>query len=350
MMEDFSLRSGQTRMSDPRRCFYGEPGHSNGYRTAPVKFRDYYEVLGVPKDASQDDVRKAFRKLARKYHPDVAEDKSTAEDKFKEINEAYEVLGDAEKRAKYDQLGADWNQPGPSGPTEGWRQAEPAGDAGNWQHFEGTGFSDFFENYFGGRAAGGQSGHFHQAGRRPADSAPRRGRDIESEILVSLHEAMHGAERLLAIQTPQGERQEVTIRIPKGVTDGKLIRAAGLGNPGLNGGEPGDLFLRVRLERHPDYRVAGHDLYYDLRIAPWEGILGATVPVRTPHGESKIRIPAGTENGTEFRLAGKGLPKGKSGGFGDLFAVANVVSPTSTGEEERQHWQAIAALSKFNPR
>lgn len=317
-----------------------------------MKFRDYYETLGVSRDASQDDIRKAFRKLARKHHPDVAEDKSTAEEKFKELNEAYEVLGDPEKRSRYDQLGANWNQAGPSGGPDpsGWQQAAPSGDGGGWQHFEGTGFSDFFENYFGSRAGGGQSGYFHQGGRRAADTSPRRGRDIESEILVSLYEAMHGAERMLAIQTPDGERQEVTIRIPKGVTDGKLIRAAGLGNPGLNGGEPGDLFLRVRLERHPDYRVSGHDLYYDLRITPWESILGATVPVRTPHGESKIRIPTGTENGTEFRLSGKGLPKGKAGGDGDLFAVINIVPPTTATDEEREHWQAIADLSKFNPR
>jgi len=317
-----------------------------------VKFRDYYEILGVSKDASQDDVRKAFRKLARKHHPDVAEDKAAAEETFKEINEAYEVLGDPEKRSKYDKLGANWNQPG-AGPAGGgdasyWQQSAPSGDGADWQHFEGTGFSDFFENYFGG--GGARSAHFHQGGGRAADASPRRGRDIESEILVTLHEAMHGAERLLAIQTPDGGRQEVTIRIPKGVTDGKLIRAAGLGNPGRNGGDPGDLFLRVRLERHPDYRVSGHDLYYDLRIAPWESILGATVPVRTPHGASKIRIPAGTENGTEFRLSGKGLPKGKSGDNGDLFAVINIISPTSATEEERRHWQALADSSKFNPR
>lgn len=320
-----------------------------------MKFRDYYELLGVAKDASQDDIRKAFRKLARKYHPDVAEDKSTAEEKFKEINEAYEVLGDPEKRAKYDKLGANWDQPVHPGEAEQeyWQQPSGSGAGGNpenWQHFEGTGFSDFFENYFGGRQGGGQSGYFHQGGRRAADSSPRRGRDIESEILVSLHEAMHGAERTLVMQTPTGERQEITIRIPKGITDGKMIRAAGLGNPGTHGGEAGDLFLRVRLERHPDFRVSGHDIYYDLCITPWEAILGATVPVRTPHGESKIKIPAGTENGTEFRLAGKGLPQGKSGGHGDLFAVISIVSPSSANDEERKHWQAIADLSKFNPR
>ena len=163
---------------------------------------------------------------------------------------------------------------------------------------------------------------------------------------------MHGSERSLVIQpqTPGGERQTVTIRIPKGITEGQLIRAAGLGEPGLAGGTPGDLFLRVRLERHPYFRAEGHDLYSDLRLAPWECVLGATVPVHTPHGETKIKVPAGTEPGTEFRLAGKGLPRGKTGTFGDLFAVVQVVMPAGTGEEERRHWQALAEVSKFNPR
>ncbi|MES2996941.1 MAG: DnaJ C-terminal domain-containing protein [Verrucomicrobiota bacterium] len=315
-----------------------------------MKFRDYYEVLGVAKDASQDEIRKAFRKLARKYHPDVAAEKSTAEEKFKEINEAYEVLSDPEKRKKYDTLGANWNQPGGGAayPDGGFgRQYQTAGGAGQEWHFEGTGFSDFFENFFGGGAKGGFPG---QATGRPADHRPRRGGDAESEILVTLYEAMHGAERVLVVQSPDGGRQEITIRIPKGVTDGKLIRAPGLGNPGIHGGEPGDLFLHVRLERHPDYRVAGHDLYYDLRISPWEAVLGATVPVRTPHGEMKIKVPPGTERGTEFRLGGKGLPIGKSGNHGNLFAVIDVVSPPSATAEEQKHWEALAAASNFNPR
>lgn len=168
-----------------------------------MKFRDYYEVLGVAKDAGQDDIRKAFRKLARKYHPDVAEDKSTAEEKFKEVNEAYEVLGDPEKRTKYDRLGEHWNQPEAAAGGQGqeyWRQAQAGGDGAEWQHFEGTGFSDFFENYFGGRSRG--AGFSHAGGARQADRTARRGRDIESEILVTFHEAMHGAERLLVTQSP----------------------------------------------------------------------------------------------------------------------------------------------------
>ncbi len=321
-----------------------------------VKFRDYYEVLGVPRDASQDDIRKAFRKLARKHHPDVATDKSTAEEKFKEINEAYEVLGDEEKRKKYDRLGEHWQHAGDFTPPPGgggyefW-QSHGEGEEGGAYHFEGTGFSDFFENFFGSRRT---HGGFTSRGGTARSNVPRRGRDIESEILVTLDEVMNGSERQLVIQPAQGgkpgERQTVTIRIPRGIKEGQMIRAAGLGEPGTAGGAAGDLFLRVHLERHPDYRADGHDLYYDLRLAPWEAVLGATVPVQTPHGVTRIKVPAGTEAGTEFRLSGKGLPRGKDGGYGDLFAVAEVVTPVSATEEEARHWRALGETSKFNPR
>jgi curved DNA-binding protein len=322
-----------------------------------VKFRDYYEVLGVPRDASQDDIRKAFRKLARKYHPDVAANKSTAEEKFKEINEAYEVLGDAEKRKKYNSLGEHWKHAGD------FHSAPGGGAYGQWggfgerqmedsYHFEGTGFSDFFENFFGRRAS--QHGATGRAAGSAQSKTPQRGRDIESEILVGLDEVMHGSERELVMQPARGgaarERRTVTIRIPRGVGEDQRIRCAGLGEPGSAGGPPGDLFLRVRLERHPDFRVDGHDLYFDLLLAPWEAVLGATVPVRTPHGEINIKVPPGTESGTEFRLSGKGLPKGKDGGYGRLFAVAQVVTPTVVSEEETRHWQALAATSTFKPR
>jgi curved DNA-binding protein len=321
-----------------------------------VKFRDYYEILGVPRDASQDDIRKAFRKLARTHHPDVAKDKSSSEEKFKEVNEAYEVLGDAEKRKKYDQLGEHWKHAGEFAPPPGgggyefW-QTRGEDDEGGAYHFEGTGFSDFFENFFGSRRA---HGGFTNRGPAGKSNVPRKGRDIESEIMVTLDEVMNGSERRLVIQPSQGgkpgERQTVTIRIPRGITEGQMIRAAGLGEQGTAGGAPGDLFLRVHLERHPDFRVDGHDLYYDLRLAPWEAVLGATVPVSTPHGTTRIRVPAGTEPGTEFRLSGKGLPRGKDGGYGDLFAVAEVVTPTRATEEEARHWKALSEISKFNPR
>jgi len=313
----------------------------------PVKFRDYYEILGLSREATQDEVRKAFRKLARKYHPDVAEDKATAQEKFKEINEAYEVLGDAEKRKKYDTLGANWNNQGgpPPGAYSGFGSGEDFGDA---FHFEGTGFSDFFENYFSGRAT---RGGFGQARPGAGSSVQRRGRDIESEILVTLDEVMTGSERSLVMQAKRGaEKKTVRIRIPKGVTEGQLIRCAGLGQEGAGGGGPGDLFLHVHVERHPDFRVDGHDLYYDLRLAPWEAVLGATVAVNTPHGSVRIKVPPASESGTEFRLVGKGLPKGSAGGFGNLFAVTRIVMPGTLSAEEEKHWKALAAASTFNPR
>lgn len=311
-----------------------------------MKFRDYYETLGVPREASQEEIRKAFRKLARKHHPDVAENKATAEEKFKEINEAYEVLGDPAKRRKYDALGANWQQAGPEAYARGF--GGPGDDA---YHFEGTGFSDFFENFFGRRS---EAGGFQRRGKPAAGRTPLRGRDIESEILVSLDEVMNGSERELVMQPSQrgkpGARKQVTIRIPRGVGEDQLIRCAGLGEPGFAGGPPGDLFLRVRLERHPDFRVQGHDLYYDLRLAPWEAVLGAKVPVKTPHGTVTVKIPPGSESGTELRLSGKGLPVGKEGGFGHLFAVIRVLTPTSVSDEEKRQWQALAEASRFNPR
>ncbi len=316
-----------------------------------MKFKDYYEVLGIGRGASQDEVRSAFRKLARKFHPDVAADKANAEEKFKELNEAYEVLGDPEKRKKYDALGADWRHAGAAGGGGGgWSGADFGSAGGGDWHFEGTGFSDFFETYFGTHGSpGGFAGGATRRGGFPG-GGQRAGRDIESEILVTVDEVMHGSERVLAVSAPTGDRRTVRIRIPMGVSEGQLIRAAGLGQPGSFGGLSGDLFLRVRLERHPEFRIDGHDVIHDLNLAPWEAVLGATIPVRTPHGLTKVKIPAGTAAGTQLRLAGKGLPVGTTGKFGDFFACLAIVTPTHASPAEQTHWQALAELSSFQPR
>lgn len=313
-----------------------------------VKFRDYYEVLGVARSATQDEIRKAFRKLARKFHPDVAEDKSTAEEKFKEINEAYEVLSDPAKRKKYDTLGENWQHMGDFNPPGGRNPG--AGGFSQEYHFGGTGFSDFFEGLFGqqgGRGMSGMGGH----SRAGANRMRAKGSDIEAEILVSLDEVIDGSERTLSFQQSNTAPAKTTrIRIPKGIKEGQLIRAAGLGSPGYNGGESGDLFLRVHLERHPFFRPEGHDLYYELPLAPWEAVLGAKVPVRTLRGGVKIAIPPGTTNGTEFRVRGKGLPVGTSGDFGDLYAVAQIAIPETLTDDEKAVWEKLAADSKFDPR
>lgn len=324
-----------------------------------VKFRDYYEVLGVARDADEKELKRAFRKLARQYHPDVAKDDDKAEEKFKELNEAYEVLSDPEKRKKYDALGENWRHMGDFTPPPGQDFGEYGGFESGGVHFEGTGFSDFFENMFGGGAARrggfGGFGGFGGGRARTRPDGPRRGRDIEADILVRLEETMAGSERSLSLQAPgpatDGKKsRQVRIRIPKGITEGQLIRCAGLGQPGVNGGSDGDLFLRVRLERHPDFRVQGADLYYDLRLAPWEAVLGATVPVRTLHGPVQIRIPPGTESGTEFRIRGKGLPAEKSGTFGDLYASVDIVVPQMASEKEKELWKKLADQSAFKPR
>jgi curved DNA-binding protein len=331
-----------------------------------MRFRNYYEVLGVGRNASEGEIRKAFRGLARKHHPDVAEDKATAEEKFKEINEAYEVLGDTEKRRKYDALGENWRHMGDFDPNgfpggAGATGSGSGGGQGHEFHFEGSGFSDFFESLFGGRAR--RPGGFHPFGpggqTRTAGGSyppfPVPGRDIEADILVTLHEAVHGSERVITLQTPGGggeasRTREVRFRIPSGVAEGQRIRLAGYGLPGRNGGRDGDLFLDVRLERHPDYRVQGHDLYYDLQLAPWEAVLGAVVPVRSLYGEVRLQIPPDTALGTQMRIPGKGLPTGDRDRKGDLYAVVGIATPESVSDEERKLWSELAARSNFDPR
>jgi curved DNA-binding protein len=312
-----------------------------------VEFKDYYATLGVPRDATAEEIKKAFRKLARKHHPDVAGDKPSSEEKFKEINEAYEVLGDPVKRGKYDQLGADWQQ-GAGFP--------PPGRGGGFQEFNfgGTGFSDFFEQYFGGagRSGSGFSSAF-QRGGRPAGRM--RGGDIEGDILVTLEEAMHGSLRPVSLQVtdPVSGRHETRgfqVRIPPGVTNGKRIRIAGQGEPGHGGGGPGDLYLRVRHASHPDFTTQGPDVFHELELAPWEAVLGADISVPTLDGPVKLRIPPGSANSQQLRVRGRGLPVGKSGGSGDFIVTLSIRTPGRINDAERDLWQKLRAVSTFNPR
>jgi curved DNA-binding protein len=324
----------------------------------PVEFKDYYKVLGVDRNASQEEVRKAFRKLAREYHPDVAKDKARAEEKFKEINEAYEVLGDAAKRKKYDTLGANWNkaQPPPGWQGGGGRRTSQ-GEEFEFE-FGGTGFSDFFEQFFGGRGEGGFAdfARRQQAGGRGGpgfSQQPMRGNDIESDVLVSLQEAFEGSIRSISLrrvnrQTSQAETQTFRVRIPRGVTEGQLIRVPGKGEEGHNGGPSGDLYLRVRFAQHPDFRVRGSDLFYDLDLAPWEAVLGATLSIPSLEGNVTMRIPPGTALGQQLRLRGKGLPT--QDGRGDLYGIVHIQAPTTLTEEEKKLWEELAAKSSFNPR
>lgn len=331
-----------------------------------MEYKDYYRTLGVARTASADEIRKAFRKLAREYHPDVARNKASAEEKFKEINEAYEVLGDAEKRRKYDTFGSASGGAGAGGQggfraPPGWQQPGgefrfPGGGGTRAEfRFGGTGFSDFFESLFGQAARGqspfGEAG-FEEAG--PGGRRQRRGQDVEGAILVTLQEALRGSVRSISLQsqdTETGERttQTLKVRIPAGVREGKMIRIPGKGQPGAQGAEAGDLYLQVKFAKHPDFAVEGSHLYYELALAPWEAVLGATVTVPTLEGTVSLRIPPGTSNGRQLRVRGRGLPDGEAQ-RGDLFVNVIIDVPEKVDAKEQALWEELARSSRFNPR
>ena len=302
----------------------------------PVQYKDYYATLGVPKGASHDDIRKAFRKLARQHHPDVAKDKQEAETKFKEINEAYEVLGDPEKRKRYDELGADWDRRGHQPPPPGWGRGGMPGGFGGGGSFRGTGFSDFFEQFFGGGMGrgGGRSGFPGFGGEEPA-----RGGDIEADLLVTIEEALHGAKKKISFRR-DGRSQVETyeVRIPQGVRESQKIRLAGQGE---GAGRRGDLYLVVRFEKHPDYRIEESDLIYELEVPAYRAVLGGEASVPTPDGPVKLRIPDGSQPGRKFRIKGRGLPTGAST-RGDFYVQLVVTLPTTLTPETRALWEKLS--------
>ena len=325
-----------------------------------IEFKDYYQVLGVTPTATDEEIKKAFRTLARKYHPDVAKDKKSAEEKFKEINEANEVLSNPESRRKFDQLGADWKTG--SRPPPGRGGSQPAGGASRGGadefRFEGTGFSDFFEQFFGGRAArsrgGSPFGAQDFANGHEEPEVALRGQDIQGDILITLDEVLNGAMRTISVQrtnarTGQAESETHQVRIPKGVRAGQTIRVSGKGGEGSNGGRAGDIYLRVRYAQHPDWQVRGADLLGQLELAPWEAVLGATVPVPTLEGSVSVKVPAGFQQGQKLRVRGKGLPAGGTK-RGDLYIEASIQVPPHSSKEEVLLWKQLAAQSTFNPR
>ena len=320
-----------------------------------LKFKDYYETLGVARTATPDEIKQAFRKLARIHHPDVAKNKVAGEEKFKEINEAYEVLGDPDKRKKYDELGANWQDGGSSG------QAGPRGGRGSRQapgadfEFGGTGFSDFFESFFGGSRDGygspnGSEGAFAEEGA----GFVHPGRDVEADILVTLEEALRGSKRQVTLRRPgadgEAERTDTyQVRIPPGVREGQRIRLAGQGGEGFGGARAGDLYLRVRLARHPDFSIKGPDLHFDLDLAPWEAVLGVQAKIPALDGMTSLKVPPGTAAGSQLRLRGLGLPR-EDGSRGDLYATARIQVPPAVTDEERVLWERLAKATTFKPR
>jgi curved DNA-binding protein len=303
-----------------------------------LKYKDYYKILGVPRGASEDDIKKAYRKLARKYHPDVSKE-ADAKERFQDVSEAYETLKDKEKRAAYDSLGS--HRPGQEfRPPPDWseRFGERFGQGGA-EDFGGIDLSDLFASFGAGFGRGRGSQRAYRQGAMPIP-----GEDYEVTVRLSLEEALHGTEREFRI----GERS-VRARIPRGASDGERLRLRGKGGPGFNGGPAGDLYLAIAMVPHPLYKVNGRDLDLEVAVAPWEAALGAQIEVPTPEGQVKMKLPPGSKSGQKLRLAGKGLPK-PGGGAGDLYAVIMIVVPSTLSEREKQLYEQLREASRFDPR
>lgn len=318
-----------------------------------MEYKDYYKILGVSRNATAEEIKKSYRKLARKYHPDINPEDESAEEKFKEINEAYQVLSDPEKREKYDQFGSQWQQYQRQGgrPEDfDWSQwsAQPGGAQGVYtrqvspeefeQMFGGAGgFSDFFETLFG---RGGMPGYdtFTQRQYR-ARSQP--GRDLEYSVQISLEEAFHGSTRTL--QRENGHRLEV--KIPPGVRSGSRIRLSGQGETGARGGEAGDLYLRVEVQSHPKFKREGDDLDTTVRVDLYTAVLGGETAVQALDRTVKLSIPPGTSSGKTFRLSGLGMPVlNRPDSRGDLYATIELEVPKNLSPREQELFEELRSL------
>lgn len=317
--------------------------------------RDYYEVLGVPRTASAEELQQAYRRLARRHHPDVNKDPG-AEDRFKEVNEAYQVLSDPDTRARYDRFGPDFRQV----PEGAEREATGAGFGGFRPRSGGRRGGRVYVDE-GGQRVYVDEGDLGEAGLGGIDldellgglfggrgGGPVAGADQEAELELTVEEAYRGGRRWVTLAGPQGQRSyEVTI--PPGVLDGQRIRLAGQGGRGGGGAGPGDLYLMVRIAPHPRYRLEGRDLHTELPVTPWEAALGAELPVDTPGGEAKVKVPAGSSSGRRLRLRGQGMPNPR-GQPGDLYAEVRIMVPPRLSRRERQLFEELANASSFDPR
>ena len=310
-----------------------------------MEFKDYYQTLGVARGASADEVKKAFRKLARKYHPDVSKE-ADAEARMQDVNEAYAVLSDPEKRAAYDQLGRGY-QPGQDfRPPPGWDAGFEFSGHGFSPH-EAAGFSDFFSELFG--HMGGAPRGARSAGFRA------QGEDHHAKVLLDLEDAFAGATRQISLRVPQVDAQgrvhlatrTLNVKIPRGVRAGQVIRLAGQGAPGAGGAPAGDLLLEVQFRPHPHLRAEGRDLHLTLALAPWEAALGAVVSVDLPGGAVKVRVPEGAQSGRQLRVRGHGLPSDPPG---DLLLDLQVVLPPADSPKARELYETMARELAFEPR
>ena len=320
-----------------------------------MEFKDYYKTLGVAKTASEAEIKKAYRKLARQYHPDLNPGDKAAETRFKEINEAHEVLGDPDKRKKYDELGANWRQyeqaassgaaggPGGGWSTGGYRTVTP-------EEFEAAfggsnPFSDFFNTFFGGGGFTAGAG-FETGGRARQQPRPSRGRDVEHEIELTLEEAFAGTTRRIVASREGGGERSFEVRIPAGMKDGARVRAAGEGAAGTRGGSAGDLYLRVKLGPHPRVERRGQDLHQKADVPVTTAVLGGEISVQTLDGSTvRLKVPPMTNQGRTFRVRGRGMPTvGKPDERGDLYVSVQLQLPAVLSDEARSHYEALRDL------
>jgi curved DNA-binding protein len=310
-----------------------------------MEYRDYYGIMGLARDATQDEIKRVYRKLARKYHPDVSKEPD-AEARFKELGEAYEVLKDPQKRAAYDQLGSQWKAGQEFRPPPDWDQGFEF-RSGDFSAADAAQFSDFFASLFGHDIFGQDSRDARGAQR------PRRGQDTRARVVIDLDDAYHGATRALTLRTtelgpdgrPQTRARTLNVRIPKGVRPGQQIRLAGQGGAGP--GAPGDLYLEMVFRPHPLYRVAGRDVYLELPVAPWEAALGAQVKLPTPDGPVDLKIPPGSHAGRKLRLAGRGIPGQPPG---DFYVTLQIVLPPADSAATRAAYRELEQAQAFDPR
>jgi len=311
-----------------------------------MDFKDYYEIMGIKRDATQDEIKRAYRKLARKYHPDVSKE-ADAEFRFKEVGEAYEVLKDPEKRASYDQLGANWKAGQDFNPPPDW-DAGFEFNGGGYTGGDSSDYSDFFSSIFGQGFAGAQSAHQRGGGHA-------HGNDHHAKVLIDLEDAYLGATRSITLQAPEVDnsghlstkQRTLSVKIPKGVKQGQRIRLAGQGSPGIGKGQTGDLYLEVEFNPHSIYKVEGHDVYLTLPVTPWEAALGATVKVPTPAGPVDLKITAGTASGGKLRLKARGIPAKSPG---DLYVVIQITLPTADSDKAKALYQQMEQELAYNPR
>lgn len=331
-----------------------------------MQYQDYYQALGVSKDASQEEIKKAFRKAARKHHPDVNPDDPEAEERFKQINEAYQVLSDPEKREKYDQFGSQWKQyQQAGGQPEDFNWSEWASQPGgsrrgggyttqrvSQEEFEeifgqGGGFSDFFETLFGGAASGGRTGgSFRQRGTySPFGGQPRpaKGQDLETSLTITLEEAFRGTTRVIRKSTGK----KVKAKIPPGVETGSRIRLKGQGQPGRGGQPAGDLYLNIEVMPHAEFERDGDDLELSLPVDLYTLVLGGKVRVRSFEKSVHLDIPPETQNNTKFRLKGLGMPNlNDKTSRGDLYVRVAADLPEKLSDQEREHFRTLRDLGK----